>query len=778
MVQVLAVTSEDQLRRDLIKSLKKLNLSIVPPDMAFEELMATPYDVLLVDSAVGIKVFESIVKDSKIQQRGITTIALVPPTQREVASLYLKHGASQYLLLPVDPEEIRITVDRKQAAQQAAREKSELLSALKSTSEALKATELDIERKIREVAKLYQEGRVVNLSYLLIELLQTIVHTVCENLACDKCSIALLDKSGKDQIIHSARDAEGNFKTRTQQYSRGGVTTEVIALGEPVLVEDLEQDTRFTEELFKKRALYSTPSFISAPVNVKGEILAVINAADKRDGSSFTRKDLTKLVVIAQHIARALSANIRPDVDAENVEMLLLRGSSAHRVANERDAMSEYLREMSGALEKTRLELNRKQSEISILYNVGKVIRATFAIEELLRMIVDMVTQSLNCKRGSILLVDDKNGDLLVKGVLGREESQVENKRLTERGAVTQAILSSSHSLLINKDGDEDQFFTDEDEKGYNTRSFLSVPIKNKDQVVAILNVTDKESREDFNADDQRLLEILADQASITIENFRLSEQLVEKERMERELEIAHSIQVNLLPEQTPDIPQTELDARSIPAKAVGGDYYDVFKIDEFRWGLAMGDVSGKSVPAALLMVMIRSLLRANAAGSPSSADVVSRVNRMIIPDLDPAMFVTLFYGIFDTQTRELVYTNAGHNYPLLISAATAEVSELHTDDLIVGMFEDYEYRERTVKLEPGDLLVLYTDGITEARNEQDEPFGDRRLLDTVCLSDSDHCTDVVQKVFSSVLAFAGSRAPYDDMTLMVLRSVGPQQEG
>ena len=773
MVQVLAVTSDEELRRDLIKSLKKLNLSIVPPDMASEELKSSPYEVVLVDSAVGVKAFEGIVSASELEQREITTIALVPPDQRELASLYLKHGASQYLLLPPDPEEIRITVDRKLRVRRATQEKAQLLSALKSTSEALKATELDIERKIREVSKLYQAGRVVNLSYVLIELLQTIVRTVCENLVCEKCSIALLDKTGKDQIIHSVRDADGGFKTHTQQYSRGGVTTEVIALGEPVLVEDLEHDTRFAEELFKKRALYSTPSFISAPINVKGEILAVINAADKGDGSPFTREDLTRLVVIAQHIARALSANSRPEVDAESVEMLLLRGTPAHRTANERDALSEYLREMSGALEKTRLELNRKQSEISILYNVGKVIRATFAIEELLRMIVDMVTQSLRCKRGSILLVDDKNGDLLVKGVLGRDQSQVENKRLAERGAVTQAILSSGHTLLINKEGQDDQFFTDEDGKGYTTRSFLCVPIKIQDQVVAILNVTDKESGDDFNADDQRLLEILADQASITIENFRLSEQLVEKERMERELEIAHSIQVNLLPDRTPDIPHTELDARSIPAKAVGGDYYDVFAIDEHRWGIAVGDVSGKGVPAALLMVMIRSLLRANATGCASSADVVGRVNRMIIPDLDPSMFVTLFYGIFDTSTRELVYTNAGHNYPLLISADTAEVTELETDDLIVGMFEDYEYRERSARLEHGDMLVMYTDGITEAQNDQDESFGDRRLLDTVCLSDSDHCADVVRKVFSSVFAFAGSRPPYDDMTLVVLRSNG-----
>ena len=772
MAQVLAVTSDGALRSELIRSLKQLNLSIVPPDMAASELRSTAYDLLLVDSAVGLECFESIVSDPTVHQQQITTIALVPPSRREIASLYLRHGASQYLLLPPDPHEIQIAMERRSRARRVDQEKLQLWTALKTTSERLKATELEIERKIREVAKLYQAGRVVNLSYVLIELLQTIVRTVCDNLDCDRCSIALLDKTGQDQIIHTVRDDEGRLETRTQQYTRGHVTREVIALGEPVLVEDIGRDKRFARRIASNKQIYSTPSFISAPINVAGEILAILNAADRVDGRAFNREDLTRLVVIAQHIARALSANIRPEVDAENVEMLLLRGSSMRRMASERDALSDYLREMSGVLEQTRLELTRKQSEISILYNVGKVIRATFAIEELLRMIVDMVTQSLHCKRGSILLIDDDNGDLLVKGIIGRDATRVENKRLPERGAVTLAILQSTQSILVNE-GQGNEYFAQEHEKGYATRSFLSVPIKIGEQVVAILNVTDKESGETFNEDDRRLLEVLADQASITIENFRLSEQLVEKERMERELEIAHAIQVNLQPRRSPEIPGLQLDARSIPAKAVGGDYYDMFPIDDQRWGITVGDVSGKGVPAAMLMVMLRSLLRASAAGGDSAAEVVTSVNRMIFPDLDPAMFVTLFYGIYHAGTRELTFTNAGHNYPLLISAATAEVQELQTDDLIVGMFDDYCYRQQTVTMEPDDLLVLYTDGITEAQSEAGEPFGERRLMDVVCLSEGDDCADVVRKVFSSVLSFTGERPPGDDMTLMVMRATG-----
>ena len=770
MANVLAVTNDDQLRQALVQKLRGLDVSVVPPEMVLAELKCSSYDVLLVDSAVGLQTFEGIVTSAEVKEQGITTIALVPPDQREVASLYIKRGASQYLLLPPDPDEIQITIQREQQQRRSTQERDALWTALRSTSDRLKETEQEIERKITEIAKLYRLGHVVNLSYVLIELLQTIVRTVCENLSCERCSIALLDRSGKDQIIHSVKDADGGYKTRNQVYSRGGVTREVIALGEPVLVEDVQRDERFSEDLFRKRP-YNTRSFISAPITIKGGILAVINAADKANGAVFTTDDLTALTTIAGHIGRALGTNMPGTADVPSLEQLLLQGTSAQNVANERDNLSEYLRETSSALERTRLELDRKQSEISVLYNVGKVIRATFAIEELLRMIVDMVTQSLRCRRGSILLIDNQDGDILVKGVLGKDEAKVENRRMKQRGRVTQHILAVQQSLLVNRDDEEEHYFSDDIKKGYCTRSFLSVPIKIQDQVVAILNVTDRETGASFTEDDQRLLEMLADQAAITIENFRLSEQLVEKERMERELQIAHSIQVNLLPEQTPQVPGAELEARSIPAKAVGGDYYDVFQVDDDRWGFVVADVSGKGVPAALLMVMIRSLLRAAAAGNPSPADVVGRINRMILPDLDTAMFVTLFYGIYEVESRRLVFSNAGHNRPLHISGSTGESEELGTEDMFVGMFEDYTFSERSVTLAPGDLVVFYTDGITEARNETDEGFGVRRLLDIIAVSDADRCSDLVRRVFSYVFSFAGSRTPQDDMTLMVMRA-------
>jgi sigma-B regulation protein RsbU (phosphoserine phosphatase) len=238
---------------------------------------------------------------------------------------------------------------------------------------------------------------------------------------------------------------------------------------------------------------------------------------------------------------------------------------------------------------------------------------------------------------------------------------------------------------------------------------------------------------------------------------------------MDRELQIAYAIQTKLLPERMPEIRNADLFARSIPARKVGGDYFDFFPIDDRRWGLAIGDVSGKGVPAALLMVMLRSLLRAKAIESTSSAVVVSKVNRMILPDIDPMMFATLFYGIYDSETREFTYTNAGHNYPFCHRRG-GDISELETDNLIVGMFDDYAYNEKRVLLSPGDRIVFYTDGITEAKNEAGEMFGIRRLRDLLEQPGEHPSQSEVQRIFTDVSRFAGDQPQYDDMTLMLLQ--------
>lgn len=243
-----------------------------------------------------------------------------------------------------------------------------------------------------------------------------------------------------------------------------------------------------------------------------------------------------------------------------------------------------------------------------------------------------------------------------------------------------------------------------------------------------------------------------------------------ERERMARELELAKGIQQSFLPSSIPKIEGADLAAINLPAMEVGGDFYDFIPITKDTWGLAIADVSGKGVPAALFMALSRTLLRASATRNPTPVDAIVRANRLIAEDARSGMFVTLFYALLDAKNHRLVYVNAGHNPPLLFPKDGKTVKLLKAEGIPLGVRDDMELQEQQVILEPGDVVVLYTDGVTEAMNENEDFFGDDRLADVVRENAVKSAQEILDAIRNAVLAFAGERPQYDDITLMVLK--------
>lgn len=244
-----------------------------------------------------------------------------------------------------------------------------------------------------------------------------------------------------------------------------------------------------------------------------------------------------------------------------------------------------------------------------------------------------------------------------------------------------------------------------------------------------------------------------------------------EKERMSKELEIAKGIQQSFLPESTPEIEGIGLAAVNLPAREVGGDFYDFIPITEDKWGLAIADVSGKGVPAALFMALSRTLIRASTARNPTVANAIRQANKLIFEDSKSSMFVTLFYAIVDSKKMNLTYVNAGHNPPLLLRETSGEIVLLKAKGIALGVIEDVELQEVEIGLGSDDLIVLYTDGVTEAINEKGEQFGQERLIMVI----RDNCTllakDIIEHVQNEIMAFAGKQPQFDDITLMVLKA-------
>jgi len=285
----------------------------------------------------------------------------------------------------------------------------------------------------------------------------------------------------------------------------------------------------------------------------------------------------------------------------------------------------------------------------------------------------------------------------------------------------------------------------------------------------------------------QKLAQLVADQTAVAIENDELTVELRKKERLDRELEIGAEIQLRLLPRQCPQIRGLELAARCQTANRVGGDYYDFIPIhydqlshgkkaasESGRWCLTIGDVMGKGVPAGLIMTMTRGMLRAEVLNQHSPARILQHLNRVMYTDLENSnRFVTLFYSEYDPQTQVLSYSNAAHNPPFLWRAATASLKRLDTLGMLIGLDAEAHYQEAQIQLQPGDTLIYYTDGFTDAANQSGDRFEEENLAKAFLWA-CHHCQGpqaILEHLFEQVRRFVGhSNQNGDDMTLIVLQ--------
>ena len=300
-------------------------------------------------------------------------------------------------------------------------------------------------------------------------------------------------------------------------------------------------------------------------------------------------------------------------------------------------------------------------------------------------------------------------------------------------------------------------------------RPHLLIPLICHNNLVGILCIGSKEMRASFSAEEMMLLEVLSGQIAIALENSKLYEEALTKRKMEEEISLAREIQRLLLPMETPKCEHFELSALNIPCKQVGGDYYDFVEMDDGRYGIAIGDISGKGIPASLLMSNLQAAFRASSVHLHSPNQVISQINRHIARTTSPEMYATFIYGIFDSQSFIFSYANAGHNYPVW-RQSTGQCKLLHHGDRIVGLDESSCYRDYQIQLDHGDILVFYTDGITEAHNSEYEEFGEEQLIKVIKNHHHHSAENLRNQIYEEVREFTKGVEQYDDITLIVLK--------
>lgn len=408
---------------------------------------------------------------------------------------------------------------------------------------------------------------------------------------------------------------------------------------------------------------------------------------------------------------------------------------------------------LRGQLKRQDFEVKSRGVQLEALYDVGLAIASTLDFERLCEEILMRAVSLSDARRGALYLMQ-KDRLVLHRAFGGDAEGRLDpedvetQELLAGRPRPTCCVLPGA--LYV-----------------------LGVPVAIDGLPKGLLVIGDKESRQGvgpFSPADRRTLDLLANQAAIALENADLHRQALEKERLEREIELASEIQRQILPKGTPQIPGYELAGWNRPAKHIGGDYYDFFPFGAGRsWGLVLGDVSGKGVPAALLVSTLHSALRLLLDRLELGSDLFSRLNEHILASSAANKFITLLAARLETATGELHYLNAGHNPGILVRAAGG-VEQMGPGGLPIGLLPGVSCRSEVTTVEKGDLLCLYSDGITEAVGPDDVEFGLDRLAQLLADGRETPLAELMRRIDREVSAHAGGLPQGDDQTVLLLR--------
>jgi serine phosphatase RsbU (regulator of sigma subunit) len=363
-----------------------------------------------------------------------------------------------------------------------------------------------------------------------------------------------------------------------------------------------------------------------------------------------------------------------------------------------------------------------------------------------------------------IYVVESESGPLRSHVVRGYPDEIVEFEPIPKGRGVIGSVLQSGTPIVIPDVKGEDNYI----EARTSTRSEMAAPIiGSTGHLLGVLNL-ESDRIEAYGPVALELVTLFASGVAVAIEKATLHAERMEKRRLESEIAVARSVMENLLPRKTPDLTGFDVAVLNQPWSEVGGDYYDFIPIDSDRWGIAIGDVAGKGVSAALLVSALRASLHSLARNELALRSIFRKAHRFFRESFGEGQFVTLFYAELDVRTRRLIYINAGHPFPLLVQK-NGQAECLESTGLPLGLWETDGYCEKVAELKPGDVLALYTDGISEALDGNDQPYGRERLVASIARCWPESAAPIARAVVKDVDRFSG-RNVSDDRTLVILK--------
>jgi phosphoserine phosphatase RsbU/P len=417
--------------------------------------------------------------------------------------------------------------------------------------------------------------------------------------------------------------------------------------------------------------------------------------------------------------------------------------------------------------------------KLRMLLDVTKKISRSLDLQEVLNLVMDTLDSVipydaagifvLQCVDAELVRVGEEPCEFKAEAVRGYDIDELSDLHL-KLGEGFIGSVAVSGAPIISPDVRNDPVYINARDR---TRSEMVAPIISNDEVIGVFDLESDELNA-YSNDDLEVLMLLASQVAIIIEKVMLHEQLIEKKRLQGQLEVARQVQLELLPPEDPELPGYDISAYNYPSEEVSGDYYDWVRIYDDQIGIVIADVSGKGVPAAILMAFLRASLRAATHIGYATHISMAKVNYLLLESTDRNQYVTAFYGILDAANKTLSYSNAGHNPPLLMKA-NGDISFVPQGEQPLGMFENTRYHEHHMLIEPGDVLVLYTDGVTEAQSPDGVEFGRDRLAQAVKENYDLPARELIASLETAVLQWTNFAGAGDDITFFVIKALKDQ---
>lgn len=471
----------------------------------------------------------------------------------------------------------------------------------------------------------------------------------------------------------------------------------------------------------------------SAPLRAGDEILGILNVAAP-DWESFSEEALILLANVGSQIGIAL----------------------------ERARLFEMLKE-------------QRIHEQAVLLDLSNQLLSRPKLEELMAYLVEEVPRLLGVDACAILLPDEDDPSQLV---FSAASGWIDNP-VTSQRCVPASERSGSGWVMLNQEPLLIEDFENGDPTPWNAPWFYNegfrgqtvVPLIVESRSIGTLIINSRTPRR-LSDDELNLLQLMANQAAIAIENARLHQEEIKRQRMEDELAVGQQIQLSLLPNGHPEADGWDFASIYQPSQLVGGDFYDFFQLagDPNQLGLVIADVSGKGVPAALFMALSRSIIRTKSMSGRHPAGVLRRANTLIYKDTRSKLFLTAFYATLDLQSGWMAYSNAGHNYPMWLRAETGKVTELVARGTIMGAFEQIDLEESEIDIAPGDMIIFYTDGVTEAMNAKEELFGEERLQSVIEARPHAGAQEMLDAIVAAVNEYTDETPQADDFTIFIVK--------